>query len=459
MTRTMQSQFKAMLESRELWAGGAVATNQDLAALFIARTVEVFLKPGGSFGFVTPYAVLSRLQYELFRTGDWLDADPLSINAAFETSWDLADVRPALFPVPSAVIFGTRADHAVALPEDVIAFRGRVGHMIREDDTVIQLSADDAYLSPYSSRPIQGATVVPRVLTFVDEMPAGMLGRPVGTTAVKSARSTQEKSPWKSLASVETTVEESFVREVLLGSSLVPYRVVWPHKAVLPITDNGVLEPAQMVQYPLLSARWTTVEGLWNANRSARTKQTLVEWLDYQGKLRRQLPAPAHRVVYTASGNRIAAAYTSNTKYVIEHKLYWLQIDSEAEGHYLAAILNSDAVAVAVAKRQSRGLFGARDIDMLPWRLPIPAYDPENATHATISNLGETAASVSETLDFAVVADFRDARRAVRDTLAADGTSDAIDELVVALLDLNPSGSSMLLSDDERDGDVVKPIE
>ncbi|MCR8670106.1 hypothetical protein [Agrococcus sp. HG114] len=459
MTRTMQSQFKAMLESRGLWAGGAVATNQDLAALFIARTVEVFLKPGGTFGFVTPYAVLSRLQYELFRTGDWLDADPVHINAAFETSWDLADVRPPLFPVPSAVVFGTRAGEAVALPEKVIAFRGRVGHIIREEDTVIQLSVDDEYLSPYSSRPIQGATVVPRVLTFVDEVPAGKLGRPAGTTAVKSARSAQEKKPWKFLDSVETPVEETFVREVLLGSSIVPFRAVWPHKAVLPISDSGVLQPAQLVLYPLLSARWAIVEGLWNANKSARTKQSLTEWLDYQGKLRRQLPAPAHRIAYTASGNRIAAAYTSNSKYVIEHKLYWLPVDSEAEGHYLAAILNSDAVAIAVAKRQSRGLFGTRDIDMLPWRLPIPAYDADNATHEALSGLGASAAATAELLDLTDVPDFRAARRVVRDALAADGTTAAIDELVIGLLDLNPSGSVILLGDEKRDGDEDDELE
>ncbi|MEW2005717.1 hypothetical protein [Microbacterium sp. NPDC079208] len=449
MTRTMQSQFKAMLESRKLWTGGAVATNQDLAALFIARSVEVFLKPGGSFGFVTPYAVLSRLQYELFRKGDWLDADPLHINVAFETPWDLADVRPGLFPVPSAVIFGTRSDEAVALPGEVIAFRGRIGHLVREDDTVIQLSAEDAYLSPYASRPVQGATVVPRVLTFVNEVPAGMLGRPAGTTTVTSARSTQEKTPWKLLDSVETPVEESFVREVLLGSSMVPYRVVWPHKAVLPITDSGVLQPAQMFRYPLLSARWAMVDGLFNANKSAKTKMNLTDRLNFQSGLARQLPAPPHRVLYTASGNRIAAAYTANTDYVIEHKLYWLNVDSEAEGQYLAAILNSDAVAVAVAKRQSRGLFGTRDIDTLPWRLPIPAFDADNEAHVALSDLGIAATETAMTIDFADVSDFKDARRLVRDALAADGTTAAVDEIVIDMLGVNPSGSAILLGDAE----------
>lgn len=131
----------------------------------------------------------------------------------------------------------------------------------------------------------------------------------------------------------------------------------------------------------------------------------------------------------------------------------WLPVDSEAEGHYLAAILNSDAVAVAVAKRQSRGLFGTRDIDMLPWRLPIPAYDADNATHVALSDLGTSAATTVEPLDFTDVPDFKDARRVVRDALAAEGTSAAIDELVIGLLDLNPSGSAILLGDDERDGD------
>lgn len=104
-------------------------------------------------------------------------------------------------------------------------------------------------------------------------------------------------------------------------------------------------------------------------------------------------------------------------------------------------------------QRQSRGLFGTRDIDTLPWRLPIPAYDPEKATHLALSDLGMNAASVAESMDLTDVADFKDGRRAVRTALAADGTNDAIDELVIGLLDLNPSGSEILLEDDEHRSD------
>lgn len=432
MTRAMQSQFRLMARARGLWVGGVVATNQDLASLFIARTVEVFLKPGGIFAFVTPYAVLSRLQYEPFRSGDW-STDDVSVKTAFKTSWDLADVTPSLFPVPAAVVFGARTDEAVEMAEEVVAFRGRVGSLAREVDSVIQLNADDEYLSPYATRPIQGATIVPRVLTFVQERPAGQLGRPAGTTEVVSARSSQEKSPWKFLDDVETPIEREFVKEVLLGSSMVPFRIEWPHRAVLPITATGILDATAMLSKSLLKARWDKLTSLWNANRGAGSQNmSLIDRLDFQGGLRRQLPAPPHRVLYTASGNRIAAAYTSDTSYVIEHKLYWLKVDSAEEGHYLAAILNSDAVAAAVARRQSRGLFGTRDIDMLPWRLPIPAYDAENEVHASIASLGAAAAAGAAAVDLSGVSEFTEGRRLIRKALA--GTLLEIDSRVEALI-------------------------
>ncbi|RIJ60534.1 SAM-dependent DNA methyltransferase [Clavibacter phaseoli] len=435
MTRLMQVEFKRMLETRQLWAGGSVATNQDLAALFIARSVEVFLKPGGAFAYVTPYAVLSRLQYERFRTGRWLQTQAVSVNAAFTSAWDLADVRPDLFPVPSAVVFGVRATAPEPLPEEVTAFRGRASALEKHNDTVIQLSAEDGYASPYATRVIQGATIVPRVLTFVDELPQTPLGRPTGTTAVTSARSSQEKVPWKNLQSVEGPIEKEFLREVLLGSSVVPYRVVWPHCAVLPVGETGVLTLSQMVSKPLLKARWESISALWDLKKTPSTKLSLLERLDFRNGLTRQLPTAPHRVLYTASGNRIAALYTNDTSYLVEHKLYWLSVESSDEGHYLAAILNSDAVAEAVEKRQSRGLFGTRDIDLLPWRLAIPAFDPSNELHARISGFGFEAETKVAELEVLLGEGFQSMRGRIRKLLAEDGVWGDINTAVEEVLE------------------------
>ena len=71
MTEDMQDQFKAFSQARNLWHGANVATHQDLVGLFLVRSVEKYLKDDGNFAFVTPYALLSRVQYEGLRKGDW----------------------------------------------------------------------------------------------------------------------------------------------------------------------------------------------------------------------------------------------------------------------------------------------------------------------------------------------------------------------------------------------------
>lgn len=434
MSPLMQIQFKRMLEARNLWVGGAVSTNQDLAALFIARSVEVFLKPGGSFGFVTPLAVLSRLQYEGFRTGEWLQTEEVKVNAEFEVSWDLSKVEPALFPVPAAVVFGVRATKPSPLSEQVIALRGKANALTREDATIIQLAADDGYSSPYYERVTQGATIVPRVLTFVEELPAGPLGRVAGTTDVQSARTTQEKAPWKELPTIKTPVESQFVRDVLLGSSIAPYRVIAPAKAVLPITSTHMLNDAELVSYPLLRKRWEQVSGIWDAHKGKRSKLSLTDRLDYHHGLEKQLPGANHRVLYSASGNRIAATHIDDPDYIIEHKLYWLPVTSADEAHYLTAILNSDYVAQWVGQRQSQGLFGARDIDLLPWRLAIPAYDAALPLHVSLSALGRTAGEVASRVPLVDGESFTDTRGRIRIAIAREGVSESIEAAVQELL-------------------------
>ncbi|MGH3420347.1 MAG: hypothetical protein ACRDOD_12260, partial [Streptosporangiaceae bacterium] len=56
------------------------------------------------------------------------------------------------------------------------------------------------------------------------------------------------------------------------------------------------------------------------------------------------------------------------------HKLYWAACDSIDEARYLCAILNAPVITARTTPLQSRGLFGARDIDKYVWTLPIPRY-------------------------------------------------------------------------------------
>jgi len=80
-----------------LWEGGHLATQQDLSALFWARSLDRYLKPGGTIAFVLPYAALNRPAYAGLRKGVYGKSAQARITEAW--SFD-EDVRP-LFPVPA----------------------------------------------------------------------------------------------------------------------------------------------------------------------------------------------------------------------------------------------------------------------------------------------------------------------------------------------------------------------
>ena len=67
MPAAMQASFRELSDTRNLWAGATVAPQQDLSALFVVRCIELYLRPGGQFGFVMPLAALSRRQFAGFR--------------------------------------------------------------------------------------------------------------------------------------------------------------------------------------------------------------------------------------------------------------------------------------------------------------------------------------------------------------------------------------------------------
>jgi SAM-dependent methyltransferase len=110
MTAAMQATFRAQSEVYNLWGGGAVSTHQDLCGLFAVRVIDRLLKMGGRFGFVMPGAVLDRAQFVGFRGGRYGDG----VCVDFFDGWDLRRVRPHVFPVAAAVVFGARAQRAGA---------------------------------------------------------------------------------------------------------------------------------------------------------------------------------------------------------------------------------------------------------------------------------------------------------------------------------------------------------
>ncbi len=439
----MKVEFRAMSTDRGFWAGAAVATHQDLSALFVARAVEQYLQPGGTFAFVMPLAVLSRRQFAGFRTGRWTGGvRAVDTSVAFQTPWDLHQVKPSFFPVPAAVVRGLRADTAAALPAAAEIWSGRVngrnpsladvGNLLARAESTDPLAAS-AVGSPYAPRFSQGATLVPRFLVLVDQPPAGPLGAGAGRVAVRSRRSTNEKVPWKTLPDLAGTIERQFLRPVFVGDTVLPFRVRPAATGVIP-WDGTRLETtttSRLDQYPGLADWWRKAERVWDRHRTSDL--TLLGQLNYRGKLSAQLPSSQHRVVYTKSGMYLAAAYLDDVRAVIDHKLYWAAVSGSDEGRYLTAVLNSDALLQLVRPLQARGEHNPRDFDKYVWRMPIPLYDPSLPLHRELADLAARAEQVAAAVELPDQS-FQALRRRVRHALVTDGVAEELDLALRALL-------------------------
>ena len=68
----LRTELENLIRNRYgIWAGGRYATHQDVAGLFFARSVDLYLRDGGVIGFVLPHSALQAGQYSKWRTGRW----------------------------------------------------------------------------------------------------------------------------------------------------------------------------------------------------------------------------------------------------------------------------------------------------------------------------------------------------------------------------------------------------
>ena len=232
-----------------IWAGGRYATHQDVAGLFYARCVDLYLKDGGIIGMVMPHSALQTGQYAKWRTGEWRSTSGgrgftriLAVQFSYKTAWDLERLQPNnFFPVPASVIFARRAgENATAspLPSQVERWYGLAGvsDVRRELSPITDTSQGEA--SPYAGYSRQGASIVPRRFFFVQETQSAAVVQATPLVRVRPRLSNQDKEPWRSLnlsAITDTSVEPAHLFDIHLGETIVPYATLPPLKALLPL--------------------------------------------------------------------------------------------------------------------------------------------------------------------------------------------------------------------------------
>ena len=441
MTEAMQRRFKSLAKDRDFWHNETTATHQDLAGLFVARAVERYLKPAGRLAFVVPNSVIDRDYWSGFRRGRF---DGAAVR--FDLPWDLRRIRPHLFPRGSAVVFGERGSQPAPMPAQALIWAGRAPHphanivtagLLTQSMGKLRVGSAADERSPYSARFANGATLYPRVLMAVQPVAPTALGLPAGRMTVTSKRSATEKPPWKNLPDLTGTIETEFIWPTILGEHVVPFRLLEPDRFVVPLTRSGIVltgDHPKIDGYPGLAAWVRQAESLWSEH--GRSGLTLGDQIDHMRKLTSQVPPPPLRVVYAKAGMHVAATLVTDSRVLIDHKLYWASVATEVEGHYLVGILNSPSLTELVRPLMSYGK-DERDIDKHVWKLPIPTYDPTDEAHAAIARLSSELASqiAGQTIE---TPNFVTTRRNLRAQLAASDPGRQLDALVVELLGGSP---------------------
>jgi hypothetical protein len=267
---------------------------------------------------------------------------------------------------------------------------------------------------------------------MVEVQPSSPLGTPHGRVAVQSSRSVQEKRPWKNLPSLSAVVESEFVRPLINGENLFPFRVGEPSLAVVPCTREKLLADQEIEEHAGLQQWWAQTSGAWDANRSSSVR-TLSESLDFHSKLTKQLPITSLRVIYNTSGMHICCSKLRNARAIIANGLYWSAMRSEDEANYLSGVLNAPITTELTQPLMSYGK-DERHIHKHVWELPIPEFDPTNASHRRIAELSVECESLVAKFEIGPNLHFAATRRHIREYLQTTDTGRELGELVFEMI-------------------------
>jgi hypothetical protein len=402
-------------------------TQMELGTLFLLRAADLYLKEGGTIAFVLPRSIFSADQHDALRQGTFK-----GVHLTWSELWDLEGVEP-LFNVPSCVLFGRKTSPLSPFGEvrgEVLSGRlPRRNASLLEAEAVLKVEEVQFFLnrrgkrsfwgtaegvhgivSPYKKRFFQGATIVPRTFWFVEIAPSPLGFDPNLPPLVTSQRAQEQaKDAYQGLV-FKGSVESRFLYATLLSTDLLPFGHLDYRLVVLPIEPEGdhyrllTADQARQRGYIRLAEWLERVQAEWEKRRGAKAKRMdALEWLNYRRKLTTQNPQTVYRVIYPTSATYVCACVVQNRAieferggqtvqamgFLVDYVTYSLETQDEGEAYYLAAILNAPVTDRLIKPLQARGLWGPRHICKKVLDLPIPQFDPAQAEHQRLAELGK----------------------------------------------------------------------
>lgn len=398
MADERQDDFRQQAQDRNVWAGANLATQNDLAATFVATCVDFYLRPGGKFGFVLPYAALRARQWAKFRSGEWsLPASSGRESTRADLSrdaWDFMNLNLPPFPqANSSVIFGTRLDTdgrprrpAVPLSNiQQITNAEPVNPKMTWDEVKPRLVYSRRKVWPtapsvaYADAFRQGATLVPQSLVVFDDANASR------SRSVVYFKTERGKGDWNGLER-SGDVEERFVRPAIFSKHLLPFGITGHLNIIAPFSDDGKSVLRELPQGDGVRRfinYWDAADADYRRIKKPKSPDILAGRVDYVRQISARLMAfDSPAVVYSQAGSWLDSALVS-PETVIDSTLFWFATGQLEELHYLAAIFNAPALAEFF---HTAGRASDRHFHSGPVRnLPIPKFNHRNRRHATLA--------------------------------------------------------------------------
>jgi len=440
-------------------------TQMELATLFFAFCAGHYLAEGGTLAFVMPRSVLTGAKQHVLFQERYVEDARLLI--------DCERVTP-LFNVPACVIVWPSTDRdrlatrahprsvpvlrlQAQLPSRNASLAEAEGRWSVSEESFTPLVAGAG--SPYFSQVINGACISPRCAWFVRPPDIARIvdqERPQLETDTTTER--QAKVPWKGIR-LSGSVEAEFLYATLLSDHMFPFGWRQFSLIVMPIRYGEATGPTFLdvnAAFRLGKAGledWIRkAERIWTEHR--RSEATLLEWLNWQGKLTRQRPTGTVSVLYGKSGTHICGCVVDASDvsdwivdrlpvrgFIADYVTYWIECRNLDEAHYLCAVLNAPTVDAAIKGYQTKGAFGAqrgkgeRDIHRRPFEvLPIPLFTRREQRHRALAGLSrrchkKVAALLAEADQRWQTAPIGRLRSELRSELLRDDLA-AIDEIV-----------------------------
>jgi hypothetical protein len=249
-----------------------------------------------------------------------------------------------------------------------------------------------------------------------------------------------DKFPWTTVEPPRGPLEAQFLRHLIFGETIAPFRLLDTLSAVIPLDGTRLLDSATASDagYRHLAEWMRNAEKKWaehsNKKADGQLTMTLLERIDHMRNLSSQVVPPTIRVLYNKSGTRLSAVRLDQCDALVDHSAYWTVVRCADEAAYLITVINSAAILAKITDLQPHGQRDKRHFDNLVWTLPIPEYDDTDALHRDLAAAAAHAENVAASVNFTDSQHFTAKRRAIRAALVADGVAAEMEVMVDALL-------------------------